>query len=260
MAVAGQSEELTVVAEAPLIDQKETGVGEIITGNQIENLPLNGRQIGNLAGLVPGVSLGFHTDPTKSTQFAPQVNGGGGRNINYLIDGGDNNDDTVGGLVQNFPLDSIGEFNFQTNRFRADVGRAIGGVLNVVTKSGTNELRGSVFEYFRDKSPQLPDRDREAQRTLEKGDYRKHQFGFSLGGPIVRDRTHFFVSAERIQQDTAQSVNTRRPLPGQGRSLPAPVPGEHGGREADPPGQPEPLPDRALRLQQQRPALRRPAR
>ena len=208
MAVAGQSEELTVVAEAPLIDQKETGVGEVITGNQIENLPLNGRQVGNLAGLVPGVSLGFHTDPTKSSQFAPQVNGGGGRNINYLIDGGDNNDDTVGGLVQNFPLDSIGEFNFQTNRFRADVGRAIGGVLNVVTKSGTNELRGSVFEYFRDKSLNSQT-ETEKLNNEEKGDYRKHQFGFSLGGPIVRDRTHFFVSAERIQQDTSQSVNTR---------------------------------------------------
>ena len=138
MSVAGQSEELTVVAEAPLIDQKETGVGEVITDTQIENLPLNGRQVGNLAGLVPGVSLGFHTDPTKSSQFAPQVNGGGGRNINYLIDGGDNNDDTVGGLVQNFPLDSIGEFNFHTQRFRADVGRSVGGVLNVVTKGGTN--------------------------------------------------------------------------------------------------------------------------
>ena len=68
--------------------------------------------------------------------------GGGGRNINYLIDGGDNNDDTVGGLVQNFPLDSIGEFNFETQRFRADTGRANGGTIKVVTKSGTNELRG----------------------------------------------------------------------------------------------------------------------
>ena len=140
MTVATKTEEVTVVAEAPLVDVKQTGVGELITGTQIENLPLNGRQFANLAALVPGVSLGFHTDPTKSTQFAPQVAGGGGRNINYLIDGGDNNDDTVGGLVQNFPLDSIGEFNFETQRFRADTGRANGGTIKVVTKSGTNEL------------------------------------------------------------------------------------------------------------------------
>ena len=173
MTVASQTEEITVDAEAPLIDVKDSGVGEIITGTQIENLPLNGRQFGNLAALVPGVSLGFHTDPTKSTQFAPQVAGGGGRNINYLIDGGDNNDDTVGGLVQNFPLDSIGEFNFETQRFRADTGRANGGTLKVVTKSGTNEFKGSVFEYFRDKSLNSHDRDREAQRAPRRASYRQ---------------------------------------------------------------------------------------
>ena len=212
MTVAGQTEELLVVAEAPLIDVKDTGVGEIITGQQIENLPLNGRQFGNLAGLVPGVSLGFHTDPTKSTQFAPQVAGGGGRNINYLIDGGDNNDDTVGGLVQNFPLDSIGEFNFQTQRFRADSGRANGGTIKVVTKSGTNDLKGSAFEFFRDKSLNSQTFT-EKQNNLAKGDYRRHQFGASLGGPLQRDRTHFFLAFERIKQDTTQAVNTRGLFP-----------------------------------------------
>src|SRR5688572_16111152 len=207
MSVAGLTEETTVVGEAPLIDVKDSGVGEIITAAQIENLPLNGRQFGNLAALVPGVSLGFHTDPTKSTQFAPQVAGGGGRNINYLIDGGDNNDDTVGGMVQNFPLDSIGEFNFETQRFRADSGRANGGTLKVVTKSGTNELKGSVFEYFRDKSFNAQT-ESEKIAGVEKGEYRKHQFGGSLGGPIVKDKTHFFLSGERVQQDTQQAVDT----------------------------------------------------
>jgi hypothetical protein len=207
LTVAAQTEELTVVAEAPIIDTTDTGVGEVITGEQIQNLPLNGRQFGNLAALVPGVSLGFHTDPTKSTQFAPQVNGGGGRNINYLIDGGDNNDDTVGGLVQLFPLDSIGEFNFETQRFRADKGRSNGGTIQVVTKSGTNELKGSVFEFFRDKALN-------AQTTTEKlndqpkGDYRRNQFGASLGGPIVKDKTHFFLAFERTAQDTTQTVTT----------------------------------------------------
>jgi hypothetical protein len=212
MKVAAQTEELTVVAEAPLIDVKDAGVGEVITGEQIENLPLNGRQFANLAGLVPGVSLGFHTDPTKSTQFAPQALGGGGRNINYLIDGGDNNDDTVGGLVQNFPLDSIGEFNFQTLRFRADTGRANGGTIKVVTKSGTNELHGSAFEFFRDKS--LNSRTHtEKVNDREKGDYRRHQYGASLGGPLVKDKTHFFGAFERVQQDTTQAVSTKGLFP-----------------------------------------------
>jgi len=207
LGVAAKTEALTVVAETPLIDSTATGVGEIITQEQIANLPLNGRQFGNLAALVPGVSLGFHTDPTKSTQFAPQVAGGGGRNINYLIDGGDNNDDTVGGLVQLFPLDSIGEFNFETQRFRADTGRSNGGTLKVVTKSGTNQFHGSAFELFRDKSLN-------SQTTTEqnneqpKGDYRRHQFGASLGGPIIKDKTHFFAAFERTNQDTTQSVST----------------------------------------------------
>jgi carboxypeptidase family protein/TonB-dependent receptor-like protein len=207
MSVAGVTEETTVVADSPLIDVKDSGVGEIITAAQIENLPLNGRQFGNLAALVPGVSLGFHTDPTKSTQFAPQVAGGGGRNINYLIDGGDNNDDTVGGMVQNFPLDSIGEFNFETQRFRADSGRANGGTIKVVTKSGTNDLKGSAFEYFRDDSLNSITQS-EKNAEAEKGAYRKHQFGASLGGPIVKDKTHFFLSFERVQQDTQQVVTT----------------------------------------------------
>jgi hypothetical protein len=212
MRVASQTEEVTVVAEAPLVDVKDTGVGEIITSTQIENLPLNGRQFANLAALVPGVSLGFHTDPTKSTQFAPQVSGGGGRNINYLIDGGDNNDDTVGGLVQLFPLDSIGEFNFETQRFRADTGRANGGTIKVVTKSGTNEWHGALFDLVRNKSLNGKSFTEEAN-DLEKGDYKKHQFGASLGGPIVRDKTHFFAAFERIQQDTTQPVNTEGLFP-----------------------------------------------
>lgn len=212
MSVAGQTEAVTVVAESPIIDVAASGVGEVITGDQIENLPLNGRQFGNLAALVPGVSLGYHTDPTKSTQFAPQVNGGGGRNINYLIDGGDNNDDTVGGLTQLFPLDSIGEFNFETQRFRADTGRANGGTLKVVTKSGTNEFRGSAFELFRDKGLNSQT-ETEKQNEEPKGDYRRNQFGASVGGPIIKDQTHFFAAFERTQQDTTQSVSTEGLFP-----------------------------------------------
>ncbi len=203
----GQTEEITVTGDAPLIDKNDTGVGVVISQAQITNLPLNGRQFANLAALVPGVSLGIHTDPTKSTQLAPQINGGGGRNINYLIDGGDNNDDTVGGLVQAFPLDSIGEFKVETQRFRAETGRSVGGTMKVVTKSGTNELRGSAFEFFRDKS--LNSRtESEKLSGVEKGDYRRHQFGASLGGPIVKDRTHFFLAVEKTSQKTTQAVDT----------------------------------------------------
>ena len=143
---------MNVTGASPLIQTTGSAVGAVVDVKRIENLPLNGRQFANLAATVPGVGLSFHSDPTKSTQYAPLVNGGAGRNINYQIDGGDNNDDTVGGQLQGFPLEAIEQFNFQTQRFKAEYGRSNGGVLNVVTKSGTNNWQGSFFEMFRDKS------------------------------------------------------------------------------------------------------------
>jgi outer membrane receptor protein involved in Fe transport len=167
---------------------------------------------------VPGVGLSFHSDPTKSTQYAPLVNGGAGRNINYQIDGGDNNDDTVGGQLQAFPLEAIEQFNFQTQRFKAEYGRSNGGVLSVVTKSGTNLWTGSAFEFFRDKSlnaltetEKLPQINGTGAAT--KGDYRQNQFGGSFGGPIAKDQAHFFVAVERTNQDKTQRVNTQGLFP-----------------------------------------------
>ncbi|HXT31295.1 MAG TPA: carboxypeptidase-like regulatory domain-containing protein, partial [Vicinamibacterales bacterium] len=120
--VAGVSESVKVTAELPLIQTSSSSVGGVVDTGRIENLPLNGRQFANLAVTIPGVGLGFHSDPTKSTQYSPQINGGNGRNLNYQIDGGDNNDDTVGGLLQLFPLEAIQEFNVVTSRSKAEYG------------------------------------------------------------------------------------------------------------------------------------------
>jgi len=219
MKVATLAETVTVTGATPLIETTSSSVGGIVDPRRIETIPLLGRQFANLAATIPGVGLGLHTDPTKSTQYTPQINGGNGRNLNYLIDGGDNNDDTVGGLLQLFPLEAIQEFNFQTQRFKAEYGRSNGGVLNVVTKSGTNSWQGSAFNFFRDKalnsiseSEKLADI---AARTATparpeqgKTGYRKNQFGGSFGGPLVKDKAHFFAAAERNQQDTTQVVDT----------------------------------------------------
>src|SRR5204862_3794968 len=110
-----------------------------------------GRQFANLAATVPGVGLGFHSDPTKATAYSPQISGGNGRNVDYIVDGGDNNDDTIGGLAQMFPLEGVQQFNVMTQRFDAQYGRGAA-VLNVVTKGGTNDLRGSAFTLFRNTS------------------------------------------------------------------------------------------------------------
>jgi hypothetical protein len=205
--VASVAETVNVTAASPLIEITASSVGAIVDPKRIETLPLNGRQFANLAATVPGVGLGFHTDPTKSTQYSPQINGGNGRNVNYQIDGGDNNDDTVGGLLQMFPLEAIQEFNFQTQRFKAEYGRSNGGVLNVVTKSGTNTPSGSFFEMFRDKSMNA-ESESEILANAGKQDYRRNQFGGSFGGPIAKDRAHFFGAVERTQQDTTQVVDT----------------------------------------------------
>jgi outer membrane receptor protein involved in Fe transport len=200
-------ENITVTGETPLIETRSSSVGGVVDVARIENLPLNGRQFANLAATIPGVGLGFHSDPTKSSQFSPQINGGNGRNVNYQIDGGDNNDDTVGGLLQNYPLEAIQEFNFVTQRFKAEYGRSNGGVMNIVTKSGTNELRGSAFTLFRDKSLNAQTFSEKID-GVEKGDYRRYQYGGSVGGPIALNRAHFFGAVERTQQDTKQQVNT----------------------------------------------------
>ena len=218
--VASVAETVNVTGAVPLIETTSSSVGGLVDPKRIENLPLNGRQFANLAATVPGVGLSFHSDPTKSTQYAPLVNGGAGRNINYQIDGGDNNDDTVGGLLQQFPLEAVQEFNFQTQRFKAEYGRSNGGVLSVVTKSGTNLWSGSGFEFFCDKSMNaLTQTEKLAvlgtNLSPTKGDYRQNQFGGSFGGPIQKDKAHFFAAIERTQQDKTQTVNTQGLFPDQ---------------------------------------------
>lgn len=207
MAVAGLEETITVSGETPMIRTTDSAVGGVVDVTKIESLPLNGRQFANLAVTIPGVGLGFHSDPTKSTQYSPQIAGGNGRNVNYQIDGGDNNDDTVGGLLQLFPLEAIQEFNFVTQRYKAEYGRSNGGVMNIVTKSGTNSFGGSGFMNLRDKGLNA-EKFTEKINNLDKQDYRRYQYGGSFGGPIALDRAHFFAAAERTQQDTTQAVNT----------------------------------------------------
>lgn len=205
--VAALAETVIVTGQTPLIEATVSSVGGVVDIGRIESIPLNGRQFANLAATLPGVGLGNHSDPTKSTQYSPQINGGNGRNVNYQIDGGDNNDDTVGGLLQLFPLEAIQEFNFVTSRAKAENGRSNGGVMNIVTKSGTNSYRGSFFELFRDKSLNSITTT-EKNSGAEKQDYRRNQFGGSFGGPVVKDKLHYFAAAERTQQDTKQVVST----------------------------------------------------
>jgi carboxypeptidase family protein/TonB-dependent receptor-like protein len=205
-------ETITVTAEAPLL-QTEPAIGAVVSEEQLENLPLNGRQFANLAVLAPGTQLAYNADPTKPGQLTVALNGGIGRNVNFLIDGGDNTDDTIGGALQNFNLEAVEEFNIQTQQYKAEYGRSTGGVLTVVTKTGTNDLSGAAWGFFRDDSlnSKTP---REDQAGADKAPYERRQYGASLGGPIVKDRAHFFATYEKTKRDTFYSIDT---VPGAGQ-------------------------------------------
>ncbi len=219
--VASMSETVTVSGDTPLLETTSSSVGGVVDVNKIEQMPLNGRQFANLAMTVAGVAMGFHSDPTKSTQQSPQIAGGNGRNVNYQIDGGDNNDDTVGGLLQLFPLEAIQEFNFVTQRYKAEYGRSNGGVMNIVTRSGTNNFKGSFFTAFRDDALNARTKTQELS-NVPKQDYRRYQYGGSFGGPIVQNRAHFFAAFERTQQDTFATVNTLGLFPSEDGTYPTP--------------------------------------
>src|SRR4051812_22814077 len=145
---ASMKEQITVTAEAPLIST-EPAVGTVVSQAELQHLPLNGRQFANLGSLAPGTTLSVNSDPTKPGQLTIALNGGIGRNVNYVVDGGDNMDDTIGGALQNFNIEAVQEFKIQTMQYKAEYGRSSGGVLTVVTKTGTNDLSGSAYEFYR---------------------------------------------------------------------------------------------------------------
>ncbi|HXO19217.1 MAG TPA: TonB-dependent receptor [Thermoanaerobaculia bacterium] len=224
-------ESITVVDEAPLVANSPS-IGTVVSQKELEGLPLNGRQFANLASLAPGTSLSVNSDPTKPGQLTVALNGGSGRNVNYLVDGGDNTDDTIGGALQNFNLESVQEFKIQTQQYKAEYGRTTGGVLSVVTKTGTNNFAGGAYGFFRDKSlnsETVSERAAEAQGGTGKQPYRREQYGASFGGPIVQDKVHFFATWEKTDRKTSYSINTGGVLPGlDGSAIPIPFTDELG--------------------------------
>jgi hypothetical protein len=211
MGPAALTEHITVVDEAPLV-QTSPSIGTSVDQKELLSLPLNGRQFANLATLAPGTTLAVNSDPTKPGQQVVAMNGGAGRNVSYIIDGGDNADDTIGGALQNFNLESVQEFKIQTQQYKAEFGRSTGGVLSVVTKTGTNTFEGSAYGFFRDRS--LNSRtESETRAGIDKQPFKRQQYGASFGGPIVEDKAHFFATWEKNQRNTSYIVNTEGAVP-----------------------------------------------
>ena len=191
-----------------LVDTSSSAVAGTLDQREIKSLPLNGRNYLELAFLVPGNSPAPNFDPTKTNTVVVSSAGQLGRGGNVTVDGADNNDDVVGGAVQNISQEAVQEFQMATNRFSAELGRSGSAVVNVVTKSGTNELHGSGSIFFRDRALQgLP-------ATFDRGfseepPFDRQQYAFAIGGPIKQNRAWFFGSLEYRNQDGAVLVGSR---------------------------------------------------
>ena len=193
--------EMVIVAGTPaLVDTKGSSLSALVGEKTIEDLPLNGRNFIELALLQPGVAAFSNRGPASLTTRGQQINinGANGRANSYLLDGA-NMSSYAGVAVSTaadttLGVDMIREFRVVTNAFSADYGRAMGGVISVVTKSGTNQSRGSGFEFFRNSAM-------DARNFFDVGaprPFARHQFGLTAGGPIRKDRTFFFGGTEGL--------------------------------------------------------------
>jgi outer membrane receptor protein involved in Fe transport len=212
----GLTEEIEVVNSTPLLHTSDASLGAVVDEHQVAKLPLNGRQFLELALLVPGVhtSHGAQTGSTSALYWRPGQNSavsiaGGRPNSNsYLLDGTTNTDPAFNTYVISLPPDSIREFQIQTGTYTAELGGAGTGQVNVVTKSGTNKLHGTVYEYLRNSVFDA----RLFTSPDELPHFSQNQFGATLGGPLKSDRTHFFAGYEGFRMSQGQSMMMTVPL------------------------------------------------
>jgi hypothetical protein len=202
LAPSSQAETVTVEANgAALVDLAKTDVSLPISIQQIQDLPLNGRDFVNLAYLAPGARPVNSYDPTKNRIGVFAVDGSSGRNVNVTVNGIDDKDNTVGGPVMQLPLEAVSEFQISTQRFSAANGRSEGALITAITKSGTNQLHGSLYLF---------DRNQALNGTgffsATKPDYSRQQFGGSIGGPVRKDKDFVFFALEREREATAIAV------------------------------------------------------
>lgn len=210
--VGSKSELVEVQADAALTQTETSKLGEIIDNRNVEDLPLNGRDFAQLARLNPGVASsggGGGQQGGEGGASGFSSNGQRSTSNNFLVDGVDNNDSFGGAAAQIPSIDSIEEFEVQTNTFSAEYGRNTGSVVNLVTKSGSNHLHGSVYEFFRNDA--LDARNFFNQSDFAKSTLHLNQFGGTLGGPIVKNRAFFFLNYEGFRRQAGITRITNVP-------------------------------------------------
>jgi hypothetical protein len=203
------NESVQVEAAVPLLNTETAALGEVINTRRILELPLNGRQFLELALLVPGVTGGNGGPQSGSSSLFQRpgqnaslsVSGGRAQNNNYLLDGTTNTDGNVNTYVISPSVDAIQEFKVETGNYSAEFGRSSSGQINIITKSGTNEFHGSIYHFLRNDAFDA----RPFNNPGELPAFRFNQFGATVGGPIRRDSTFFFLNFEGLRRVQGQS-------------------------------------------------------
>src|SRR5262249_35714990 len=189
-----------------LVNTTESGTTGELRLQEVQNLPMINRNFQGLIQILPGARPAPIVNSTR-TAFGNGIGvaGGSGRNVTVLMDGADNRDEMVGGPSQNFTIEGIQEFKALTNQFGAQYGGTNGAVIQVTTKSGTNQIHGSAFLFGREDALTATDYFTAAAKAA-KTPYTRRQFGGSVGGPVIKDRLFYFGAIERIQEDRNLAV------------------------------------------------------
>ena len=207
LAIGSIEETVTVTAESPLIDVTSKELGFDMKGDELIDAPSFNRNFTGYLDFVPGVVAGGSTGSFAADSIV--VNGQHGSNVAYTFDGASNDDDHLGGSAgaqARIPIEAVQEFQLLTGQFDAEFGNSSGGVLNVISKSGTNTMHGSGFGFFKAKALTAEDYFVRTQ-DLDKPDTSEQQIGFTVGGLVVQDRLHYFFSLERVTIDKGITVN-----------------------------------------------------
>lgn len=204
------SEQVTVVSQGAQVDTSSSQVGALVSQAQIKTMPLNGRDYTQLAALQPGVVPYREQEMNVNRGLGTRFSIGGARHnqIGYRLNGIDINDGagtTPGSATgRNLGVDAIQEFQVLTNTFTAEQGRSAGGVINIVHKSGGNQMHGSLFEYHRNSAM---DKKNYFDSGSQPPPFKRNQFGFSGGGPVIHNRTFFFGAYEGLRESLTSTVS-----------------------------------------------------
>jgi hypothetical protein len=205
--VGGIEQEVTVTAESPLVDTTTKQLGGSVQSQELQDVPSLNRNFTSYLSLLPGVTATISTDSFGADSV--RVNGQATQNANYMLDGAGNNDNFNngnGGAQARIPVEAVQEFQLLTSQFDAEFGQSSGGIVNAVSKQGTNVVHGAGF--FFEQNQKMTSLDYFAkQQGLTKPEARQLQWGGNLGGPIVKNKLHFFGNLERISQDRARTIN-----------------------------------------------------